>query len=309
MKQNTLRRMAGGAIVLLAGLVLMGPGCQKPAFEDLAAPGANKPWTHQRFRNDPDAFQFAILADRTGGCRPGVFAKAIGKVNLLQPEFVLCVGDLIEGYTTDEAKLAAEWNEFDGMVKKLEMPFFHVPGNHDLSDPVTAKVWRRRFGRPYYAFVYRGVLFLCLNSQHPKDSPGLAPEQLRWARRTLAKHRNVRWTLIFMHQALWKRDEQLLRKAAKKSKGRPKLTGFAEIETDLKGRKYTVFAGHEHTFTKYTRHGQHYFELASTGGASTLSGPATGQFDHVVWVTMAPKGPRIANLLLDGILDENVHAK
>ena len=31
-----------------------------------------------------------------------------------------------------------------------------------------------------------------------------------------------------------------------------------------------------------------------------------GKFDHVMWVTMKEDGPRIANLTLDGIWDENV---
>ena len=309
MKHDTLRWMAGGAIVLLTALVLTGSGRQKPIFEDLAAPGEGKPWTHQRFRNDPDAFQFAIMADRTGGRRPGIFAKAVGKVNLLQPEFVLCVGDLIDGGTTDQAKLAAEWNEFEGMVKKLEMPFFHLSGNHDISNPVMAKVWRLRFGRPYYAFVYRGVLFLCLDSQGPESDGGWGPRQRQWVRRTLAENKSARWTFVFVHKPLWKYDKHRIEKAAKEGKGPPTLTGFADVEADLKGRNYTVFAGHEHTFTKYMRHRQRYFTLGTTGGASGLKGPASGQFDHVVWVTMTAQGPRIANLLLSGILDENVHVE
>lgn len=71
------------------------------------------------FRNDPDVFQFAILADRTGGERPGVFTDAIRKLNLLQPEFVISVGDLIEG-SGDRNILDAEWDEFDSFVEALE---------------------------------------------------------------------------------------------------------------------------------------------------------------------------------------------
>lgn len=56
-----------------------------------------KPWTKREFRNDPKDFQFAIVTDRTGGMRPGVFSRAVTKVNELQPEFVITVGDLIAG--------------------------------------------------------------------------------------------------------------------------------------------------------------------------------------------------------------------
>jgi hypothetical protein len=40
-----------------------------------------------------------------------------------------------------------------------------------------------------------------------------------------------------------------------------------------------------------------------------LRGPLFGQFDHVVWVTMTDAGPRIANLLLEGIWDEDVRTE
>lgn len=63
------------------------------------------PWSSLRLNNDPNRFQFAIVTDRTGGHRPGIFEDGVRKLNLLQPEFVMSVGDLIEGYTEDLAEL------------------------------------------------------------------------------------------------------------------------------------------------------------------------------------------------------------
>ena len=85
---------------------------------------AVNPWTHLQLANDPEDFQFAIVTDRTGGHRPGVFPDAVRKLNLLQPEFVMSVGDLIEGYTEDRAVLRTQWEEFVGFVDALDMPFF-----------------------------------------------------------------------------------------------------------------------------------------------------------------------------------------
>src|SRR5439155_21494528 len=65
----------------------------------------------------------------------------------LQPAFVVSVGDLIEGYSKDPAVLAEQWKEFQGYVHKLQMPFFYVPGNHDVANAVEAKEWEARFGR------------------------------------------------------------------------------------------------------------------------------------------------------------------
>ena len=86
-------------------------------------------------------------------------------------------------------------------------------------------------------------------------------------------------------------------------------TGWARAEEALRGRKHTVFAGHWHTYTKYIRNDSRYFILATTGGGSSLRGPRHGSFDHVVWVTMTDEGPRIANLMLDGIWDEDVRTE
>ena len=47
-----------------------------------------------------------------------------------------------------------------------------------------------------------------------------------------------------------------------------------------------------------------YYSLATTGGGSKLRGTAYGEFDHFAWVTMKKSGPIVANLLLDGILDD-----
>src|SRR5262245_18966304 len=55
------------------------------------------PWTSLAPYVAADQFQFAIVSDGTGGHRRGVFSKAVQQVNLMQPAFVMSVGDLIEG--------------------------------------------------------------------------------------------------------------------------------------------------------------------------------------------------------------------
>jgi 3',5'-cyclic AMP phosphodiesterase CpdA len=130
---------------------------------------SSKPYTHLNFKNNPDEFQFAIITDNAGGARPGVFPKAVEMVNLLQPEFVVNAGDLIEGYSDDEDEVRAMWQEVDEHLEQLEMPFFFVPGNHDLNYDASIKLWRERFGgdRGYYHFVYKDVLFLMVNTEDP----------------------------------------------------------------------------------------------------------------------------------------------
>src|SRR5262245_30719135 len=75
------------------------------------------PWTNLDLNNSPADFRFAIVSDRTGGHRENVFARTIEKLNLLQPEFVLSVGDLIEGGKASAPdQYVTQWKEFQGYV-------------------------------------------------------------------------------------------------------------------------------------------------------------------------------------------------
>jgi hypothetical protein len=265
-----------------------------PASIETDTSGAVHPWNHLKLNNSPENFQFAIVTDRTGGHRPGVFEDAVRKLNLMQPEFVVSVGDLIEGYSRDKDKLNREWDEFDGFIDKLEMPFFYLPGNHDYTNEVMAEIWEKRFGASYYHFVYQDVLFLCLNSEESMKGSnlgGIEKPQYQYIKEALAQHPDVRWTLVFMHQPLWLFDNSRY---------------WNDVELLLNERKHTVFVGHHHHYVKYERNNSNYFMLATTGGISKLRGPNFGEFDHMVWVTMTDNGPVIANLLLQGVWDENV---
>src|SRR5215471_13358013 len=119
------RRLLGLLVVgLLAGAAYWS-GSRRPPQPDaspelhVAVEGRN-PWTHLRLNNDPADFRFAIVSDRTGGHRPGVFRKAVDLLNLLQPQFVLSVGDLVEGYTKDRSVAEGEWGEFESEVGRLQ---------------------------------------------------------------------------------------------------------------------------------------------------------------------------------------------
>jgi len=286
------------AIGLTAAAVTLSRTQIAPSPE--AAPGLQvavedrNPWSHLRLNNNPDEFRFAIVSDRTGGHRSRVFSQAVEQLNLLQPEFVLSVGDLIEGYSDNRTNVENQWREFQSYACKLQMPFFYVPGNHDIANSFQGKVWQEKFGRNHYHFVYRNVLFLILNSE---DSPGKAglvgEEQLADVRKALDDNKGVRWTIVAVHQPLWSNPD-----VAK--------NGWLDVEKALAGRSYTVFAGHIHRFRKFVRQGQNYYQLATTGGASRVRGVRYGEFDQFAWVTMKKDGPVIANILLDGVYDADM---
>lgn len=281
-----------------AWIFLLFTSCSQPEnrasiqIEPITGPA---PYSSLDVNNKAENFQFVIVTDRTGGHRPGVFLDGIRKVNLLQPEFVMSVGDLIEGYTEDTVELDRQWKEFNGFIDSLTVPFFYVPGNHDLTNKVMEDKWKSLFGKTYYHFVYKDVLFLCLNSEDGSPGAGrgrIDDEQYEWIKKTLEENADVKWTLAFMHQPMWNQEAESLR--------------WKDVETLLESRNHTVFAGHVHSYTRFMRNNSRYFTLATTGGGSRLRGTQVGEFDHVVWVTMTPDGPVLANLLLEGIWDEKV---
>lgn len=249
-----------------------------------------KPWTNLDFQNDPNNFHFAIMSDNTGGNRPGIFKDAVNKLNLMRPEFVMSVGDLIQGYTTDTTQISKQWKEMNGIISGLDMPFFYLPGNHDITNKAMANEWEKRYGRRYYNFVYKNTLFVILDS-NDDDDHNLTPEQTDFVLNTLNENKDVRWTFVFMHHPIWKYDTD----------GR-----FGKIETALKNRKHTVIAGHEHRYHHAEKDGSNYYILSTTGAGSALLGENFGLFDHVSWMTMTDDGPVMANLKLDGILPHDI---
>lgn len=262
------------------------------------------PWTGLDANWNADQFQFAVVADRTGGHRQGIFSRAVQQINLMQPEFVMSVGDLIEGNAANADTNRKQWDEFDRYAKQFKMPFFYCPGNHDAASLTKADVWAERYGRRYYHFTYKDTLFVVMNTQDyeaddPKDPPkqgGLrvGKRQREYLAKALADNAGVKWTFIFLHHPIW---------AGKDITN----TGWLEVEEVLKGRRYNVFCGHVHRYRKYLRNGTAYYQLATTGGGSSLRGPEYGEFDQFAWITVGKDGPpSLANVMLNGVLKDDL---
>ena len=290
---RSLKRLA--AVLPIAVILVASCATRQPQVFVPPDTGQADPWTGADFKADPDDFQFAVVSDRYGGRRPGIFQDALGKLNLLQPEFVMSVGDLINGATEDVAAFTAEFDELDALLADLDMRFFRVVGNHDISNPVMLAEYKERYGRPYYHFLYKDVLFLVVCTEDRAEKGNLTSAQVDYMKSAMAENAGARWTFVFMHKPLFVPND----------KGKIDQQ-WAQIESALKDRPHTVIAGHWHRYGKIVKHGHSYIHLATTGGGSGLKGIKAGQFDQLVWITMTSEGPRIANLMLDGIHDEDV---
>jgi predicted phosphodiesterase len=297
-----------------------------PAFTHEIA-GEARPWTHEGVDALADQFTFAVFSDLTGGERERVFEIAVAQLNLLRPELIVNVGDLIEGGTDDRLELASQWESFDERAARARAPIFYVGGNHDLTGEVLQSVWDGRYGRRYYHFRYRDVLYLVLDTEDntpermreikaardealrivaadgmqafanteyatlPEQTAGnIGPVQADFFRQVLAENADVRWTFLFFHKAPWERDGE---------------QHFASIERAMANRPYTVFHGHVHAFIYQQRHGRDYIQLATTGGIQFPE--RSSSMDHVTLVTVTGDSVDIAHLRMDGILDKTGH--
>ena len=213
--------------------------------------------TQNRFNDDSSKIQFAIISDLWEGYRQGIFDDAAEKLELMQPQFVMSVGDLIDGKTYDSIVLENQWNEFNLWVDSLSMPFFYLPGNHDISNPWMESQWKRRYGKTYYYFIHKNVLFLCINTQDG-GSAGISSEQISYFKNAIEEHPDVRWTFVFMHRPVWQGQEG-------------GMEGYEKIEEDLIGNNYTLFSGHMHTYLKMVKHGMNHYVLSTTGGGERSS--------------------------------------
>ena len=320
------RRAIGTLGVTMAALAWVACGGVPRVSHETRIP-AGVPHTAKPFRDAPEDFQFAIVADRTGGHRTGVFARAMEKVERLQPDFVVSVGDLIEGYSEDPSVLAAEWDEVDRLVDALDMPFFFTVGNHDVGNTTMLETWRERLGRNYWAFVYQGVLFVSLDTEDPPVElpPDIIERMVRFERlmsedpaaveRMIAERGGkgppkelptqiaiseeqvdfVAETLAANPNVRW--TFLLMHKPARAHES----PGFERIEALLGDRPFTAIAGHAHYYDHTSRRGRDYVTLGTTGGVWLSHGP--GSFDHVMWVSMTGEGPLLTPIRLDGLLE------
>lgn len=142
-----------------------------------------------------DEFSFAVMSDT--GDNNLVLEKIIRRTRRSSEnhQFILYLGDLV--MNRDEANFYWMLSELRPNMRR--MPFYMVPGNHDVErgDNVDKSFYRSVMGATYYWFAYGNVLFIGLDtSGHYIDVP-----QLAWLDNTLAKVRPMfRHCIIYSHR-------------------------------------------------------------------------------------------------------------
>lgn len=233
-----------------------------------------------------DKYRFVIVADITGGERPGVFKRGLKKINKKNPDFVISVGDLIEGYTTNSDLINKEWGAFEKNLSVLKVPFFYIAGNHDVSNKILEEYWNNKFRATYYRFNIGESLFLILNTEEITDSDiGISERQSNYFVEQIIAHKSESPIFVFMHTPVWRYSDDIQ---------------YRKIHKALEGNNAFVFSGHTHRYM-YAKEGRvEQFTLATMAGGSELRGVYMGEFDHYMTVDVDGSDVNIKNTLLDG---------
>lgn len=289
---------------------------QMKLYDPTEGRSAKKPWFGELDPMKSRDYSFAVIGDRCGITTPGVFERGLDLVRSLKPDFVMSVGDLIEGYWENESEAHAEWDYVDTLLKSLAVPFFHVVGNHDYGNETMVKVWRERKGFEYYAFRHHESLFLVVNTEEePIGMTGDTLHQFRQVTYDVARDpgQSKRYVQQFMDHMMAQftvedmkkgnvpniSDEQLqffqnvldenpdvkmtfvfMHKPSWKSDSVP----FQKLEDMLNTRSYTMFAGHLHQLEVMTKEDRTYIQMGRTGAC--WHGDSVGSIDHILWVTV-----------------------
>lgn len=219
--------------------------------------------------------RFAILGDRTNGHNPGIYGRILAEIEGLRPDFVMTVGDQIEGYVDDSVEVAAQWDEYDSLIAELTMPIYFTPGNHDITGDYAEGWYRQRRAEPYYSFDRQGLHIIVLDFSRWDTGVQLPQQQLDWLRQDLENSQDAAYTLAFFHKPFW--YETVAQGIVD-----PVHNLFLEYGVDA------AFCGHYHEWFAAELDGIKYTAVGSSGGS--VGSSASGLGYHYAWVTVDKDG-------------------
>jgi predicted phosphodiesterase len=210
----------------------------------------------------PVHFRFAILGDRTGEAQPGVYQEVWREIDAFHPDFVIGVGDTIQG--GDDRTAGAEWAALAPLFHKYrQYPLYFTPGNHDIWSEQSRRIYERATGRPaHYSFDYANAHFTVLDNS---GGMALSAGEMHFLESDLERNRDKPLKFVFCHEPFW-----LLPVLLK--------TQFPFQDLAEKYHITAVVSGHVHRFARFVDHGVVYLLAGSSGGHLRGSGFAQGWF-------------------------------
>ncbi|MEL7500410.1 MAG: LamG-like jellyroll fold domain-containing protein [Planctomycetota bacterium] len=259
-----------------------------------------------------DCFHFIIYGDRTGGVPEGiqVLKQAVNDTNLLDPDLVMTVGDLIQGYN-ETPQWMDQMKEYKQVMGNLEMNWFPVAGNHDVYWRGKGKApqgqhdsnYETHFGPLWYSFRHKNTGFIVLYSDEgdPKTNQksfnrgnlqNMSTEQLEFLDKALAEYKDADHVMVFLHHPRW-------------IGGGYEGCNWDDVHQRLKdaGNVSAVFAGHIHRMRYSPKDGIQYYALATTGGSLATQFPSAGYLHHFNIVTVRKNKVSVAAIPVGSVIN------
>ncbi|HVP58397.1 MAG TPA: metallophosphoesterase [bacterium] len=210
-------------------------------------------------------FNFAVLGDRTEDADEAVFEQILSEIANLDPSFLVSIGDLIQGYTSDSALVEGEWNEVLDLLDATGIEYHLTTGNHDIFDAQSAAIYRTRFGSPDKFFRFMDRAFITFDVSAYGTADAIPSAKIDWLVRVLEVSKKSKGIFVFYHRPFWCEDF---------SAGRENRLHNIFKNYPIKA----VFTGHYHRYFHTVRDGIQYFGVPSSGGALPPGGRDRGCF-------------------------------
>ncbi len=236
-------------------------------------------------------FSFAVVGDNQATGinylrQPEAFRRIVRELKARKPAFIIQTGDHIWGYQRSGRELKRMWRAYFRAVEPLKpIPIYHTPGNHDLFDETSGKIWDGYFGRRFQAVEYRHNAFILLDGE--TDVNRISGGQFEWLRERLARYRN--WDNIFvaMHKPVFRPGWEGGLYNDDAAQDRHPAEHSRLIDALARAGVKMVFAGHYHMYDMDYRHGILQF-LTGGGGGALEPDPVRG-FHHYLWIEVDGK--------------------
>lgn len=230
----------------------------------------------QEYLEEP--LDFVVVGDSQGN--NDVLAHIIGEIHRTEARFLVHLGDLVPSGREEE------YHEFMETMQQLQIPWFSVPGNHDVRGDGLALY--EQYLAPRYYTVDMGAWRLLLMDT---SLLGMDREQTQWLQGELGG--NGKDQLLFMHVPFVDprgRDHAFL--------DQEEAAILREWVHTEPSRVKGVFAGHIHMFHN-VREDDVQYVTSGGGGAHLYAAPEEGGFHHFTMVSVADRAVSVRAVPVD----------
>lgn len=239
-------------------------------------------WLIGKSQSQPDV-TFVVVGDSRSDILnsppPALLTSFVSEINILKPDFVIHLGDMVFSDATDEIAIQQQYENFLSIFNKINSPKYYVCGNHDVWNVTSKKVYEKTFGSSYYSFTQKGYLFIVLDTVSEDDK--YLSDQLAWLEPLLQNSDQYRNVFLFSHCPIIQKPELYAHPVDMSHNLRTSLMEMVE-----KYNIRTVFASHLHLYDRSIY--KNFTQYISGGGGAPL---LPDGFHHILAVTL--KGDNI----------------